>query len=119
MEFERMTMARLEDIKRLIEQKRSIKEIASTLHCRKQTVIDVKKNLLTPEMLLEAQRQGQTRVPPGWALSLVWEPIEKEIGKGFELKKIWEEYAASSTSYSNFLTFSGRILPPRFVRIRR
>ncbi len=105
MEFERMSMARLEDIRRLLEQKRSIKEISSVLKCRKQTVIDVKKKLLTPEMLVEAHRKGQTRLPPPWSLKLDWVVIEGEIGRGFELKKIWEEYAVSHTSYSNFFKY--------------
>jgi transposase len=105
MEFERMSMARLDEIQRLLGQKRSIQEIATTLHCRKQTVIDVKKNLLTPKMLLEAQQKGQTRLPPSWSLNVDWDAIQKEIGKGFEVKRIWEEYSASNTSYSNFFKY--------------
>jgi len=105
MEFERMSMARLEDIQRLLNQGRSILEISKVLRCRKQTVIDIKKNLLTPELLQTAKQTNQVRLPPSWAIELDWQAIEKEIHKGFELNRIWEEYAANVTSNSNFFKY--------------
>ena len=98
-------MARLDEIKRLLSQKRSTREIAKTLHCRKQTIIDVKNGILTPERLEAAKLADSTRLPPAWALSLDWQAIEGEIRKGFGLKRIWEEYAASVTSNSNFFKY--------------
>jgi len=105
MEFERMSMARLEDIQRLLNQGRSTREISRVLQCRKQTVIDVKKNLLTPKLLQAAKQTNQVRLPPAWAIELDWQVIEKEIHRGFELKRIWEEYAANVTSNSNFFKY--------------
>lgn len=105
MEFERMSMARLEDIQRLLKQGRSVREISRVLQCRKQTVIDVKKNLLTPEHLQAVQQTHSVKVPPTWTMELDWQLIEKEVRKGFELKRIWEDYAANVTSNSNFFKY--------------
>ena len=105
MEFERMSMARLDEIQRLLNQGRSTREIARTLQCRKQTVIDVKKKILTTELLEAAKQSNSVRLPPAWALHLDWQSIEGEIRRGFELKRIWEEYAASVTSNSNFFKY--------------
>lgn len=98
-------MARLDEIQRLLNQGRSTREIAKVLRCRKQTVIDVKNRILTPEHLEAIKKASLKRLPSGWALGLDWESIEKEINKGFELKRIWEEYGATVTSHSNFFKY--------------
>ena len=38
-------------------------------------------------------------------MELDWQLIEKEVRKGFELKRIWEDYAANVTSNSNFFKY--------------
>jgi hypothetical protein len=58
-------MARLEEIQRLLDERRSINEIALTLRCRKQTVVDVKRQLLTAAMI--ERKQDHPRLPPAWA----------------------------------------------------
>ena len=51
-------------------------------------------------------KKKENRLPPGWALQLDWERVEKDIRNGFELKRLWEESASQWTSYSNFFKYT-------------
>jgi hypothetical protein len=39
---------------------------------------------------------------PAWTSRVEWQAVTSEIGRGFELKRIWEERAAHATGYPNF-----------------
>jgi transposase len=101
MKFERLSMARLEEIQRLIREDLSDRKIARILHCRRTTVRAIREEELKREKLQKIQvNSGQ--LPPAWTLKVDWKAVEGEIKRGFENIRIWEEYAQDLTSHSNF-----------------
>jgi transposase len=104
MEFERTSMKQFAEIQRLIGAGQTNRQIARSLSCRRTTVAEVRKGLLTPDRISRAQK-GEERLPPGWSLHVDWAAVEKDIRGGHELKRIWEEAAASWTSYPNFFKY--------------
>lgn len=100
------TVARVEEIQRLIIEGHSDREIARTLHCRRSRVREIRElgaaaaQTIAIEKVVEAE--------PAWALLVEWAAVESEIRRGFELKRIWEERAEAATSYSNFWKYLSR-----------
>jgi transposase len=112
MEFERTSMVQFAEILRLIEAGQTNRQIARSLRCRRTMVAEVRKGLLTPDRLARAH-EPEKRLPPGWALQVDWNTVEKDIRDGHQLKRIWEDVAASWTSYSNFFKY----VKVRFARL--
>ena len=104
MEFERTSMAQFAEIQRLIQEGFRDRKIARSLHCRRALVAGVRSGELTSEML-NRSKQPESKRPPGWALKVNWPEVEKDIGGGFELKRIWEDQARELTSNSNFFKY--------------
>ena len=88
MDFERTTMAQVTEIQRLIEAGQSDRQIGRALHCRRLQAAAVRKGLLSLDLIADAKKQ-ERRLPPGWALQVDWERIEKDIRDGHELKRMW------------------------------
>jgi transposase len=105
-------MLQFTEIQRLIAAGQTDRKIARSLRCRRTLVADVRRGLLTPAVLSHA-KQPESKLPPGWALHVDWAVAEKDIRDGYQLKRIWEELAASWTSYSNFFKY----VKVRFARL--
>lgn len=104
MEFERTSMAQFTEIQRLIDAGQANRQIARSLRCRRTLVADVRQGRFIRDVLARVKEPEQ-KLPPGWALHVDWAAVEKDIKGGHELKRIWEEVAASRTSHSNFFKY--------------
>lgn len=103
MQFERATMERVKEIERLIKLGLTDRKIATTLHCRRKLVSEVRSKRFSSAGLKEFKAEAKKqKEQPIWQVGLDWSSIEKEISKGYEIKKIWTELAADLTSYANF-----------------
>lgn len=94
------TVARIEEIQRYIQEGRSDREIARTLRCRRTRVREIRE-------LGDAAAQAIAGLPagaaePAWTTRVEWTSVTSEISRGFEIKRIWEERAATATGYPNF-----------------
>lgn len=107
MEYERTSMPQFAEIQRLIEAGQTNRQIARSLRCRRTMVAEIRKGLLTRDVLARATAP-EAQLPPGWALHVDWASVEKDIREGHQLKRIWEEAAASWTSHSNFFKYVKR-----------
>jgi transposase len=112
MKFERTTVEKLIEIQRLIGAGQTDRQIARSLHCRRTHVAAVRKGIFTRDVLDRA-RQPEQKLPPGWALHVDWAAVERDIRDGHQLKRIWEEAAATRTSHSNFFKY----VKARFARL--
>ena len=92
----RITVARFEEIQRLLVAGRKLREISRSLGVSRKTVRAVRDQELSSLVL--------ARKPPEplWMSQLEWPTIVSELGRGFPLKFIWEERAQSLTTYTNF-----------------
>ena len=96
MAWRKMTVARFEEIKRLILEGQKDRSIARALKCGRKKVAQV--------------RRGEVKDPalpvviagPIWAEQVNWAEVVTELGLGHPLKFIWEEKAQKLTTYSNF-----------------
>jgi len=104
MEHERVSMAQFVEIKRLIEAGLSDRQIAKSLHCRRGLVAKIRKQQIDPDVISRA-KLVENKLPPGWALAVDWNSVEKDIRDGHQIKRIWEEVAESRTSPSNFFKY--------------
>ena len=104
MEFERASMARFVEIERLIQAGQTDRQIARALQCRRTLVAGIRKGEVSQDLISRAKR-AERRLPPGWALHLDWAEIEKDLRDGHQIKRIWEESAASYTSHPNFFKY--------------
>lgn len=105
MKFERLSMARLDEIQRLIREDLSDRQIARILHCRRTTVRKIREQELKQDKLKEIHmRSGH--LPPVWTLKVHWNAVEAEFKRGYENVRIWEEYARDLTSHSNFYKYT-------------
>lgn len=121
MEFERLSMARWEEIQRLIGLGFSNRKIAKILHCRTEAVSAVRNGVLNDQTLSRVHK-SVGRLPPAWTLKVNWDEVEKEIKKGFENIRIWEEYASELTSHSNFYKYTQKrfaLLLQKTVTLRK
>jgi hypothetical protein len=102
----------VEEIQRLIDQGLSDRKIARALRIRRTRVAEIRS--MGPKAL--APFVSQVMSPPlgrepAWASTIEWSAVLDEIGRGFELKRIWEERAGSLTSYPNFWKYLVRRHP--------
>lgn len=104
MQFERTSMAQFVEIERLIRERHGDRAIARTLKCRRTLVADIRKGVVTVELLARA-KQADNKLPPGWALRVDWAAVEKDIREGHQIKRIWEEVASPLTSHPNFFKY--------------
>jgi transposase len=105
MEFERTTMAQLVEIQRLVEVGQTDRKSPAAFAAGGTKVAEVRRGLLTQEVLLRAQKPEE-RLPPGWALRVDWGSVEADLRQGHQLKRIWEEAGSGLTSYSNFFKYA-------------
>jgi hypothetical protein len=102
------TVARVEEIQRLIGEGLSDRQISQTLHCRRSRVKEVRELGSDAARVIAAPRPASE---PAWASGVVWPAVLDEIGRGFEIKRVWEERAAQVTTYSNFWKYLDRRYP--------
>lgn len=92
----KLSVARFEEIKRRLNEKRTVREIARALKCSRKTVRAVRDGQkVSPE---EPKSVGD----PLWMGQLDWQQVIADLGMGHPLKFIWEEKAQALTTYSNF-----------------
>jgi hypothetical protein len=92
----RMSVAKLEEIKRMIDQGLTDREIARSLKCRRLKVAGVRKGVI---------KIPEVQVADGlalWTYQVNWDEVLKEVGLKHPMKFIWEEKALGLTSYPNF-----------------
>jgi hypothetical protein len=94
-----ISVARIEEIQRLIHDGQTDRFISRALKCRRTKVSEVRRAgaLVAPSALVVA-----TEAAPLWTARVDWPGVLKDIGEGFQLKRIWEEKASEVTSHSNF-----------------
>jgi len=103
-------MAKIEEVKRLVAEGLSDREIARTLHCRRTKVREIRE-LELEEAVAAFAAEAMVGAEPAWAAAVTWPPILDEIGRGFEIKRVWEERVAPGTSYANFWKYLSRRYP--------
>jgi hypothetical protein len=91
-----MTMERFREIKYLIDQGQSDRQISRALKCRRMRVAEIRRG-----------EGGSPEVPklfkgPVWVNTIDWKGVKEDLGYKHPLKFIWEEKAQSITTYSNF-----------------
>jgi hypothetical protein len=92
-----ISVARFEDIQRLIGLGHKDRAIARTLRCRRAKVADIRKGIaLHPKILAKAVPSA-----PLWTVLVDWDAVQKELKEGHDLKKIWEEKISKITTYPN------------------
>lgn len=93
-----MTVKRFEEIQRLIEAGKSDRFISRAVGCRRSKISRIRQGLD------KVQDVGKSALiaTPLWVEQVDWKTVLSEIGRGFEIKKIWEEKAAPLTTYPNF-----------------
>ncbi len=99
------SVERIEEIRRYIEQGLSDRVIAHTMRCRRSKIRAVRE---LESAAAAALTTSTVASDPDWALGLEWTAILEELGRGFEIKRIWEERAQNVTSYSNFWKYLSR-----------
>lgn len=82
---------------RLIKEELSDRHIARTLQCCRSKVGELQE--LPKEI---PQQVIPMSVAPDWTHSMEWQSVAKEVSKGFEIKRIWEERVGQKTRYSHF-----------------
>lgn len=97
-------MAQFVEIDRLIEAGHSDRQIARALKCRRTFVADIRKKQVTADLIIRA-KQPENKLPPGWALQVDWDSVERDIREGHQIKRIWEEVALNHTSHPNFFKY--------------
>jgi len=100
------TVARVEEIQRLIGEGLSDRQIARTLRCRRTRVRDIREH--GKQFGGAIVLQPQEPLEPAWAQRVAWTAVIEEIGRGFELKRIWEERVGPVTTYPNFWKYLSR-----------
>ena len=103
-----LTMARIHEVLRLIQEGLSDRKIARALALRRSRVAEIRG------LGSEAPTVLGTAVFPEllWTDGVDWDAVDREIREGHELKRIWEERAAERTSYSNFWKYLNRRFAP-------
>lgn len=93
----KMTVDRFKEIRRLIEAGKSDRFIAKALGCRRNKVSRIRTGA---DQIEDLSKTNQTA--PLWTEQVDWESVIVDIGRGFEIKKIWDEKSAGVTTYANF-----------------
>ena len=94
-----ISVARIEEIQRLIAASHTDRFIARALSCRRAKVSEVRR---AGAAASSAALCTAVETFPLWTERLEWAEVLKLVGDGFELKRIWEEQAREITSYPNF-----------------
>jgi len=94
-----ISVARIEDIQRLIREGHTDRFIARSLKCRRTKAAEVRR--AGAEVPASAFATVVQTVPL-WTERVDWASVLEDVGDGFELKRIWEEKAREITSYTNF-----------------
>lgn len=105
MQFERTSVAKFEDIERLIKAGQSDRKIAKSLRCRRTLAASIRNKLINQAQIAHALSDAD-KSPPLWAAEIDWDAVEKDILKGHQIKRIWEEVADGKTSSSNFFKYT-------------
>jgi hypothetical protein len=92
-----MSMSRYEEIKRLLDLGRSVREIAGSLQCHRRTVRDIRDGKAPAP---EPQNASLRR--PIWSESMDWQEVLEKVLVGDPLKYIWEDQACEQVTYVNF-----------------
>jgi len=91
-----LTVVRFEEIRRLLAERRPVREIARALKCSRDTVREIRDGTTVSPAIPKA-------LPgPLWTEAIAWGEVITELGLGHPLKFIWEEKAQSLTTYPNF-----------------
>lgn len=93
----KMTVDRFKETDRLIEAGKSDRFIAKALGCRRNKVSRIRLGQDQVEDVGKA-----TPLAPLWTDQVDWENVIRDVGRGFEIKKIWEEKSSQLTTYPNF-----------------
>lgn len=93
----KMTVDRFKEIRRLIEAGKSDRFIAKALGCRRSKVSRIR---LGADQIEDVNKVSLAA--PLWVEQVDWDTVLGEVGRGFEIKKIWEEKSAHVTTYPNF-----------------
>lgn len=107
-----VSVALVQEIQRLIDEGLSDRKIARALRCRRARVAEIRTmGPAAQPAFVSAVMTPPVPEAPLWATTVPWEAVIDEIGRGFELKRIWEERAASLTGYPNFWKYLQRRYP--------
>src|SRR5437016_4307470 len=101
----RISVAKLEEIKRMIAGGLKDRAIARALRCRRTKVAEVRRGGVNFSGL------EQPEPMPLWTNQVDWDEVLKELGFKHPLKFIWAEKAQEITSYSNFFKVFYRKFP--------
>src|SRR5262245_14483484 len=92
----KLTMERYAEIKRLLDLKVSVRDIARTVRCTRRTIRQIRDGLI------EGPGSRPRLSVPLWAEQMDWPEILREVLAGHPLKFIWEERAQEKITYINF-----------------
>lgn len=95
-------MAQYEDIVQKINQGLSDRQIAKAVGRRRSVVAQIRKGLFK----LETKQNF-----PDWMNLVDWDEVIKNVGLKHPIKFIWEEFASSLTSYTNFIRYLHKKFP--------
>ncbi len=94
-----ISVARIEEVQRLINEGQTDRFIARALKCRRAKVSEVRR---AGSSMPAAALMTAIESAPLWTERVDWAGVLKDLGEGFQLKRIWEEKAQTLTSHSNF-----------------
>ena len=103
------TVARVEDIQRLIAEGHSDRQIARTLRCRRTKVSDIRELGAAAVQALAVEKVNDAE--PTWALVVDWTAVEGEIRRGFEVR-IAQHAAAAHEDLCASLALPIKMLSP-------
>jgi len=104
-----LTVERVREVRRLIGQGLSNRQIAQALRMRRKRVSEIRG--MADGQAIQALSTQPIATDPAWTLQVLWPAVLREIGEGFEIKRIWEERAQSVTGYPNFWKYLHRRYP--------
>ncbi|NGZ61357.1 MAG: hypothetical protein CV081_12770 [Nitrospira sp. LK265] len=107
-----VSVALVQEIQRLIDEGLSDRKIARALRCRRRRVAEIRSmGPAAQAPFVSAVMTPPAPHEPAWATVIEWAAVLDEIGRGYEIKRIWEERAASLTGYPNFWKYLTRRYP--------
>jgi transposase len=102
-----LTVERIREVQRLIDQGLSDRVIARALSLRRTRVSEIRKQGNQAATLCVSSPEPS----PDWSQGIDWESVLADIRKGYEIKRIWEEQAKGKTGYVNFWKYVKRTYP--------
>lgn len=107
-----VSVALVQEIQRYIDEGLSDRKIARALRCRRRKVAEIRAmGPAAQAAFVSAVMTPPAPEAPGWATGVPWEAVLEEVGRGFEIKRIWEDRAGDLTSYPNFWKYLSRRYP--------